>query len=1110
MTTIFVDLNASGSNNGSSWNNAHTNLQTAISNAQAGDEIWVARGIYRPTRTDRTISFTLKDNVKIYGGFEGSETALEQRNIQANVTELSGDIGTPNVNTDNTHHVVRIESVSDKSLLDGFSITNGNAEESNNSENQGGGIYSQDSAAILANLTIRDNRARLGGGFYSNKSEHELNNVVVENNFASRDGGGVYNDRSNSVFAGVTFNGNVASRHGGAIHNQASEPEINNASFDGNIARSGGAIYNQASKGSLVDSSLLNNGAFDRGGAIYNFSSAPQIDRTIFQNNLASNVGGGIYSFQNLVFEDEGAQIANSLFVGNISSIGGAIHHNRSSILITNSTFTENTGRVGAAISVDDNFNTPSLLNSIVWNNQSLTEARAIAEGEDNIINVSNSIIEGGFQGENVSSQSPRFRDAANLDFRLSAGSFGINQGNEEAIRGDRDLDRQPRIAGNGVDLGAYEGAGNKIDLPDLERSATLYVDFDATGNNNGTSWANAYNNLQTAIAAAPFGSQIWVAEGTYKPQGDRNDSFNLANGVAIYGGFAGDETEVSQRNIAGNQTILSGDLGVVGDSSDNSYQVVNASNTGSRSILDGLTVADGNADDNSVSNGGGIYGDRSQAIFANLILEQNTARNFGGGIYLNDSFNQFFNVSFLNNLSRNHGGGIYSNDSTSILNNAVFKNNQADTGGAVFSTGTSFDRGNLIIDGALLENNLATANSGGAIYHSGVIGNSFNINNAVFRDNSATERGGGLYVVNTDDNPELTALKNSSTITNSIFTGNESKLGGAIYNSASTTSASNLTIANNQAENGAAIYSAGNDDDNPVYSNSIIWENNNTGASSDEIVNDGANTVIRNSVVEGGYNGLNISDRDPQFADANSGDFRLQENSPAINAGLNDLVFQEEDLIGNQRIIDNRVDAGAYEYFAEQDLAGDPGTIGDRNILVASVDSQERLMLNNVHRFYQNQGGFHFYSSNENEVQVVRELSEAGELPYSYESEQFTVLGQDTDTVTGETISGVEPVYRFYNNSTGAHLYTMDEGEKNFIQENLGNYNFEGIQYYAFETEPENLETVPVYRMLNQVTGTHLFTVDQNEVNFISENLSSFSFEGDSGVAFHVFALES
>ena len=91
---IYVDIDATGADDGTSWSNAFTDLQAALAASASGDEIWVAEGTYLPTDTaDRTISFAMKDGVGIYGGFDGTETLRSQRNPAVNVTVLSGDIG---------------------------------------------------------------------------------------------------------------------------------------------------------------------------------------------------------------------------------------------------------------------------------------------------------------------------------------------------------------------------------------------------------------------------------------------------------------------------------------------------------------------------------------------------------------------------------------------------------------------------------------------------------------------------------------------------------------------------------------------------------------------------------------------------------------------------------------------------------------------------------------------------------------------------------------------------------------------------------------------------------------------------------------------------------
>ena len=107
------------------------------------------------------------------------------------------------------------------------------------------------------------------------------------------------------------------------------------------------------------------------------------------------------------------------------------------------------------------------------------------------------------------------------------------------------------------------------IDVP----SGIIYVNQNATGSNDGSSWENAYTDLQPALERAEANQEVWVAAGTYFPTAevDREQSFVINNGIQVYGGFAGTETELSQRNILENRVTLSGDIGAEGDRADNS-----------------------------------------------------------------------------------------------------------------------------------------------------------------------------------------------------------------------------------------------------------------------------------------------------------------------------------------------------------------------------------------------------------------------------------------------------------------------------------------------------------------------------------------------------------
>ncbi len=156
---LYVNTGAAGANDGTSWTDAFRSLQDALNAAASGDEIWVAAGIYRPaTGIDRSISFVLKNGVALYGGFAGTETLEKQRKWRLNETVLSGNIGVPGSATDNSFHVVVAGGTDSTAVLDGFTITGGNANGAANDQKRGGGMFNTNwSNPELMNCTFAEN-----------------------------------------------------------------------------------------------------------------------------------------------------------------------------------------------------------------------------------------------------------------------------------------------------------------------------------------------------------------------------------------------------------------------------------------------------------------------------------------------------------------------------------------------------------------------------------------------------------------------------------------------------------------------------------------------------------------------------------------------------------------------------------------------------------------------------------------------------------------------------------------------------------------------------------------------------------------------------------------
>jgi hypothetical protein len=196
----------------------------------------------------------------------------------------------------------------------------------------------------------------------------------------------------------------------------------------------------------------------------------------------------------------------------------------------------------------------------------------------------------------------------------------------------------------------------------------TIFVDDDANGANDGSSWADAFTDLQDALAIAKYGDEIWVADGIYKPDcssvdpngsGDRQTTFQLINGVAIYGGYAGfGAPDPNERNAALYETILNGDLS--GDdgpdfanNADNSYHVVTGSGADAMAILDGFTITGGNADGpGTFDTGAGLYIATGSPTIQNCLLTDNSCSNRAGGIYSDLSNPTIDNLAIRNNVA--------------------------------------------------------------------------------------------------------------------------------------------------------------------------------------------------------------------------------------------------------------------------------------------------------------------------------------------------------------------------------------------------------------------------------------------------------------------------
>ncbi len=261
--TIFVKKGSNG--NGTSWASAFGDLQLALAKAQYGDQIWVATGLYVPTNNqDRTVSFVINDGIQVYGGFEGTETRLEDRNPDLFKTILSGEIGSASTNEDNSYTIIYTEGVSEHTVVDGFVIRDGVA----NGFGDTGDLTSSGAAWY-------------NNGANGKVSSPSIRNCIFESNYA-RDGGAIFNYANDGacnpyIFA-CSFVANKSDFDGGAIYNDGNygvcSPIIRSCYFIENESTYGSGVLNRGMRGEarpvIEDCVFAGNTSIVRGSAVYN------------------------------------------------------------------------------------------------------------------------------------------------------------------------------------------------------------------------------------------------------------------------------------------------------------------------------------------------------------------------------------------------------------------------------------------------------------------------------------------------------------------------------------------------------------------------------------------------------------------------------------------------------------------------------------------------------------------------------------------------------------------------------------------------------------------------------------------------------------------------
>lgn len=812
---ILVRTNAPAGGDGKTWATAFNRLQDALESAPVGAEIWVARGIHRPTSNQYDqVEFSMKPNVGIYGGFAGTETNRSQRNYTNNITTLTSSNSPLIVNGQG-------KNIDATAILDGFTISN-----------------------VVSSFAINNNGA----------SPTIRNVTFVGNQRLS-----IYNQNCSPLVANCTFSNNADI----CIYNYLSSPAIRDSTFANN---NGSAIYNTDASPTIERCQFIAN-ISDRGGAIANqLNASPLITHCLFRFNSSGN-GGAIYNGFGC-----NPVIRNSLFDENYTSFkGGAIAQYRGHLTVVNSTFTENSADLsGAGIYFQQG--TGTIHNSIFWNNVVRGTYQPIPLEEQQLdvyqstATVTYSTVQGlsNLTGNSNIGFEPLFAAPATNDYRPGSYSPAVNTGNDAATSlPDTDLSGSNRKFGSAVDMGAYErqtapsgvvqilslpvsqttcvgldvsfhcNAGTNIviwqkfisgnytpvftgatyQLSNVSTSdtaqlriaiansgftsspffltvnppAVIYVNVNGPASGNGTSWTNAMRSLRDAITMGDACSEIWVAKGDYVLTNSFGQPVpvSMKSNLPIYGGFAGTETMLSQRQWWTNVTRLLADPETVLIANVGYSTPIDES-----ALLDGFTISGGpsfgtiyNAQSSPTFQNCTFMNARpaiwnsalSQPVFNNCLFTNNP----GGGFYGFGGSPTFSNCVFANN-SATYGGGVYNSDGQPIFVDCTFRNNHASYGGGVeidFATNATVLRcvfeGNSSRDGGGLSAYFANVNIMDSLFFGNSADNRggassqykshLNFVNCTITDNTSADRGGGIDYL----------YENSLTVVNSIIWNN-------------------------------------------------------------------------------------------------------------------------------------------------------------------------------------------------------------------------------------------------------------------------------------------------------------------------------------------------
>jgi hypothetical protein len=717
-------------------------------------------------------------------------------------------------------------------------------------------IISTGVAAGLSNMTITNGTAAYGTSVY---------------------GGGIYNYGTLTIANAAIF-GNTTTAYGGGgggIYNTGTLTVTDSVISENTASSYGGGIYNTGTL--TVTNSAISENTAPSGGGIYG-SGTITVTNSIISENTATSYGGGIYNLATLT-------VINSTIIGNTASAGGGIYNGSDTLKskLYNTIVAKNSS------DIYDSYEQVSGYNNLIGD----------GSGQTTLIND----VDGNKVGTLWNPIDPLLKKLSEGSgiFAPVTSSPVIDAGNNSYVSGNKDILGEDRIQNGTVNIGAVEGI--KFIAPPGVTYIVTSLDDVINANDNKLTFREAFEaaNYNVAVGNAQAGSYankdiIRFADGlsgTIKLGGkelvildhleiigsgtellifdgeNQSRIFNIATGIIVGlsnmtltgGGIDNSglltvtDFTVSNSNFYNSNYGIIYNRGALEITNSTISGISNSNNYGAIYNIGNMTVTDSVISENTAYLGGGIYNTGTLTVTGSTISGNTATNSYGGGIYNSGTFTVTSSTISGNTATSSSygGGGIYNNTGTITVTNSTISGNTASSGGGIYGNGT------ITVTNTLIYGNTAVSGTGGGINFSG---SNLTITNCTIYANTASSSGGGIY--------------NNGTL--------------KIYN----------TIV---AQNSSDIYH---------YGGTISGNNN--------LIGNGTGQTALIQDINGNLVGTAENPIDPLLGEWSEGTGTLGApltNSPVINAGNNEFVSENKDMLGNNRIQNGTVDIGAVEGIA-------------------------------------------------------------------------------------------------------------------------------------------------------------------------------------------------